>query len=557
MKYTKHHVLGVDLLIPKSYKKRIEKELKILSSELQPHLRSRAPGQIVCFSIGGLVTAIWLAKSFHDSTVILVNSQEWKSTDIQKIIAENRINNIKILKHPNIDSAIDHVNGETKTTVKELAKEINALVENEIELINFGSFELGIDLIEELKKSNLIVKFVIGTIFETQQNYYDAWNRLIQCSNEFLIIVKNRTEKSFLYWENDNRPEISIILPIYNVAEFLENCLTGLTQQFPDYFEIIAVNDGSTDNSREIILDWIERFPNIRLVDKENGGCASARSLGLKEARGKFIGFVDPDDWTEPEMFVSLHKAAILGNIDITQCGFKFYMEGSKSTSVVDEPWVHQFYSKSESDEATIRKLIPTMPSIWRRLYSKIFLEEFKIDFHTTLRRFDDLPFHFETFSRCRTFRAIPGHYYNYRIEREGQDVAVDDERLFVHEEIFELLNNHVSALGDYAVARYVALVKLGTHYWGFSKIKDELRQDYAKMAINDLRSTPNMSVLQLRSAVKEQDFLYKLYGFSLYLGLGRLASQICRIKFKLKESKQQKYESAFLNNLPIKGNKK
>ena len=93
-----------------------------------------------------------------------------------------------------------------------------------------------------------------------------------------------------------NRELISVIVPVYNVENYLEKCIRSLVNQWYDNLEIILVNDGSTDSSKLICDKWKEIDPRIIVINKENGGLVSARKTGLKAASGMYIGFVDSDD---------------------------------------------------------------------------------------------------------------------------------------------------------------------------------------------------------------------------------------------------------------------
>ena len=114
-------------------------------------------------------------------------------------------------------------------------------------------------------------------------------------------------------------PYFSVILPVYNVAPYLERCIGSiLTQNFEDY-EIILVNDGSTDISGQICDGYAEKYPNIRVIHKSNGGLASARNAGLELAEGEYVWWVDSDDWIEPGALEQLHKASCDNKPDIVK----------------------------------------------------------------------------------------------------------------------------------------------------------------------------------------------------------------------------------------------
>ena len=117
--------------------------------------------------------------------------------------------------------------------------------------------------------------------------------------------------------------EISIIVPVYNVDQYLENCIESiLNQTFKDY-ELILIDDGSTDKSGEICDKYEKKDNRIKVIHKYNGGLSSARNAGLDLACGKYIGFVDSDDSIHPEMYEILYDLQQIYNADISVCSFK------------------------------------------------------------------------------------------------------------------------------------------------------------------------------------------------------------------------------------------
>lgn len=105
-------------------------------------------------------------------------------------------------------------------------------------------------------------------------------------------------------------PEISIIVPIYKTEKYLNRCVNSLINQTFKNFELILVDDGSPDACPVLCDKWGKRDTRIKVIHKKNGGLSSARNAGLNIAQGKYIGFVDSDDWIEPDMYELLYNAA-------------------------------------------------------------------------------------------------------------------------------------------------------------------------------------------------------------------------------------------------------
>ncbi|MDO4336026.1 MAG: glycosyltransferase family 2 protein [Bacteroidales bacterium] len=123
-------------------------------------------------------------------------------------------------------------------------------------------------------------------------------------------------------------PEISIIVPVYNVEKYLCQCLDSIKAQTFRNWECILVDDGSTDSSASICDSYSQADSRFIVIHKENGGVSSARNAALEIARGEFIGFTDPDDWCEPEMFGHLLHLIKTHDADIAQVGFMLEFAG-------------------------------------------------------------------------------------------------------------------------------------------------------------------------------------------------------------------------------------
>ena len=116
---------------------------------------------------------------------------------------------------------------------------------------------------------------------------------------------------------------LSVIVPVYNTARDLPGCLDSLLRQSRGDIEFICVDDGSTDDGPAILAEYAKRDTRIRVITQENRGFAGARNRGMAEAKGRYIGFCDSDDWVEPAMYDRLLETAIAGDYpDIVQCSF-------------------------------------------------------------------------------------------------------------------------------------------------------------------------------------------------------------------------------------------
>lgn len=123
--------------------------------------------------------------------------------------------------------------------------------------------------------------------------------------------------------------KISIVVPIYNVEKYVKKCIESLIKQTYKNIEIILVDDGSTDNSVGIIDEYANKDPRVVAIHQENKGVSAARNAGLKVARGEYIGFVDPDDYVDCQMYEVMVNKLQTGFADLAVCGYLKVWESS------------------------------------------------------------------------------------------------------------------------------------------------------------------------------------------------------------------------------------
>ena len=127
-----------------------------------------------------------------------------------------------------------------------------------------------------------------------------------------------------------NGKTISVIVPAFNIAPWISRSLDSLLSQTHKDMEIIVVDDGSADNIREILSEYCAKYPNVRAIYKENGGVTSARLRGVAEATGDWIGFMDGDDYVEPQMYDRLLENALDADAQISHCGHQIHFSGGR-----------------------------------------------------------------------------------------------------------------------------------------------------------------------------------------------------------------------------------
>lgn len=201
--------------------------------------------------------------------------------------------------------------------------------------------------------------------------------------------------------------KVSVIIPVYNAAEYLERCLDSVVGQSHRNLEILLIDDGSTDGSGEICDRYAKKDGRIRVLHQKNAGVAFARNAGLDMAVGTYIGWVDSDDWIEPEMFEVMVKEAKTRKADIVICGRlesypdRSFQKGWKRQEVLNR---EQALALLVEDDLVRSYLCD---KLWRReLFDGIRIPALKV--------FEDMAVMYQLFMRAEQVVCLPDVFYHY-----------------------------------------------------------------------------------------------------------------------------------------------
>jgi glycosyltransferase involved in cell wall biosynthesis len=311
--------------------------------------------------------------------------------------------------------------------------------------------------------------------------------------NLFIIFGDN----SVSHFERNNT-FLSIVVPIYNVSTQIPELLDSLDPLVPFPIEFIFVNDGSTDNSENLIKSWCSDKPKARLISKENGGCATARNVGLLQSEGNYIMFVDGDDTVDPVGILQSLVYLSAFTPDIAVGNYSTFVGTQNHSVPVDNyPWI-----KHRPVQIDFKTLVNQQPTIWRCFYRREFLKAKNLSFFE-VERFDDLPFWFQATMTAESVMALEENLYYWRLEREGQSMGARDERLNVHFEIFRFLDDWVASYSR-SFVRTLWQTKADTHSWALERIEPTFKRGYRKKARRDLfGSTSKLNLIELIWALR------------------------------------------------------
>lgn len=212
--------------------------------------------------------------------------------------------------------------------------------------------------------------------------------------------------------------KVSVILPIYNVAAYLPKCLDSLINQTLQEIEIICVNDCSPDNSLQILQQYASKDSRVKIIDQANTGPGVARNNGIKAAKGEYVGFVDPDDWAEPEMFAKMYIAAKKHNADIVECGVKTHNEKSGKTKE-KQGFAAIAGKKAFSALDYPEYIFDGITSGWNKLCRRTFLVENNI-YYSNGRAAEDHYFTVVARLKAQVAVCLPEALYNYLVRQSS-----------------------------------------------------------------------------------------------------------------------------------------
>lgn len=261
---------------------------------------------------------------------------------------------------------------------------------------------------------------------------------------------------------------LSVILPLYNGSRCVERCINSILNQTHTDFEIICVDDGSVDDTYAKCEVMSSRDNRVKMFKKSNAGVASAREYGLRFASGKYITFIDQDDWIEHDMYQDLLNAMHSSNADLGVCGFyKNYDDHtdkmknigliSKSSTDINDIIKYAFYREKYRNYAAY---------VWNKIFSANIIKEHNLQFDVSLRRGDDVLFFVQYALNTTKATYINRNYYHYLIHNQStsnnktkNNLSVLEDILKGYEKAIELLENDMRIMSetiDYLKCFYV-----------------------------------------------------------------------------------------------------
>ena len=272
-------------------------------------------------------------------------------------------------------------------------------------------------------------------------------------------------------------PKLSVLVPIYNVEKYLEECLTSLANQTLKDIEIICINDGSTDNSPRILQKYAKKYSNFIVINKKNSGYGDSMNKGLEKATGKYIGIVESDDFIESDAFEKLYKLARETKADIVKANYYYH---SKNGDVLHRVVKNQKLNTPLS-LAVDASIFLEEPGIWSAIYRRKFLLSNKIKFRTTPgASYQDTGFHFKSFCAAKRIVYTDKAYLHYRVDNAGSSVKSLEKVNYIVGEYAEIENFIKEYNLPKEVIQTLQVAKFGAYHWNLQRLPKKLAIEFA-----------------------------------------------------------------------------
>lgn len=333
-------------------------------------------------------------------------------------------------------------------------------------------------------------------------------------------------------------PLLTVLVPIYNASPYLHQALDSLAHQTLRDLEILCINDGSTDDSLAIIKSYQVADPRFRLLDKPNTGYGDSMNQGIKLARGRYLGILEPDDWLELDAFSRLTQLAEWRRAEVVKANYFKELATTSTTApqtaqtTAPAPKPSKTLKTSEIrprdtgkliDPRHDRRVFTFAPAVWSAIYRRDFLLDHHLEFLPTPgASYQDLGFSFKVWALARRVVLTDAAYYHYRLDNVNSSVHSPGKANCVLEEyasIHQFLTDHhlLTEFGHTAAA-----AKFRNYHWNLQRLSPDLAQPFYRTMYSELKAAAAAGFLHradfspahwaaLQLILKSPDLAYRL----------------------------------------------
>lgn len=273
-------------------------------------------------------------------------------------------------------------------------------------------------------------------------------------------------------------PKISVIVPVYNVEQYLPECLESIVKQSLQDLEIICINDGSTDKSFEIIKQFAQKDSRIKIIDKPNSGYGDSLNKGIEAAQGEYIGIVESDDFIEPDMYEELYNIAKQNDCDIVKSDW--YNFWTKTNTREKNGRINE-YNNKPVNVFEHPEILTIQPTLWSAIYKKDLITNNDLKFLTTPgASYQDTSFSFKVLSLANKIIFTNKAYLYYRQDNVNSSINSSGKATIIcgeYEEIDKFLNAHQEIKKTVNTQKLIAQYK--AYRWTLKRIAHEYRKEF------------------------------------------------------------------------------
>ena len=282
-------------------------------------------------------------------------------------------------------------------------------------------------------------------------------------------------------------PKVSVVIPCYNVENFLRECLDSVVNQTLRDIEIICVNDGSTDTTLSILQEYADRDSRIRIIDKKNSGYGDSMNRGFDTAEGEYLGIVESDDFAEPDMFERLYESASKHRLDVCKAGFFQYssVPEIKNVPILSAARIAgknifcptTDFPSSQKQAAFFK----ATAAIWAGIYRRDFIRENNIRFNPTPgASYQDVGFSFKVWAKAKRVQFLNCCLLHYRVDNAGSSVHNPGKVYCICDEFAEI--NRFLQIDPVQLEQLLPVMvssKYNSYLWNYERLAGNLQTEF------------------------------------------------------------------------------
>lgn len=315
-------------------------------------------------------------------------------------------------------------------------------------------------------------------------------------------------------------PELSVIVPVYNVREYLSRCVDSILNQTFKNLEVILVDDGSTDGSGELCEEYAKKDKRIKTIHKMNGGVSSARNAGLRSANGKYIGFVDADDYLCNAYYASLMKDAegkdvVFSNFSIDSNGKILHIYQRNMSFLTKNPLNFKLLYRASEGKVEDDTLIDESIAVfcWRAIYKNMFIKKNDLQFDETLYRGEDRIFLMNVLLHTSKIGLVENEYGYYYFQRGTASLVGQKNAMRYNSQNFLMCKNMDCAEQEVCKRNPTITEK------ELLEIRDKRAVSMRTLVIvNEFKYNRNNAVKKINKLWDEEFFGFRLVGMRGYI---------------------------------------